>query len=105
MAPQSRNITLGQNASFYCNGIGMKVQWYVEILESIVPPTEYTDRGFVFEESIEGTEHNLTVTIPGTTANNGTELWCAVTGDSSALHESNNASLIVIGKGAIERLS
>ncbi len=96
--PRSSNITLGQNASFYCKASGKTARWYVN---GAPITTALADKGFEFQEAIEGSVHNLNATVLGTIANNGTVLWCTVKTYGSHIEESSRATLIVIGEYTI----
>ena len=89
----SVSALVGENALFHCNGSGHNVGWIVDgLLGTDISIVERGITKHTVSSSSSGTVQS-TLTVPATSVNNGTTVYCIV---YPALVTSNNATLTVL---------
>ena len=91
-SPVSVTAEAGKNVLFHCAGTGITIAWIVDGLFS--PDTSITDRGITSStlSTSSGTVQSV-LTVPATSVNNGTTVYCMVYPGAVT---SSNATLTVL---------
>ena len=89
----SVSVLIGTNAQFHCAGTGLIISWEVDGLISSNP--NVTSRGITSDDVSSSGTVQSTLTVPGTSVNNGTTVRCRLYSSSISTY-SNNSTLTVL---------